>query len=410
VVQNDSLIERDPGRRKIAKLLRRATLQVNSYLINEYSKISYSDAVKKLMEAEEGTISPLDTDDIGEVVGWWIQQMGGSTSGLHEKMTWFWHSLLTTHRNDANGTFFVRKQLELLRTHALGNYRELLHEFVKDGALLAYLDGDGSQASNPNENLSRELMELFTLGVGNYSEDDVRSAARAMAGWQVDREENEVNFNNRRAFKAPLIFRGVQDSWDTEKIVDHLCDDKQTAAYVSRQIWFYLGGGWLNEKDSKDLGDWWHGKDLEIKPLVEKALLEMENSPDYQRPRTGIDFYFAYASVTNFDITESNYRLRQLDQMPYEPPNVAGWAKDDRWLLSGSMLVRGQLAFQIDFENINNWESIDSDSALNLCGIYAVSKQTLNALKLVDNSDLTDEDKAKARLMTALASPEFQLL
>ena len=390
--------------------MRRSCLGSNQQVVNELSKSSYKNAVTSLLNSEPDLSDPPETEEMSEIIDWWIIKMEKPSGGLHEKMAWFWHSLLTTHRNDANGPYFVGKQLGLLRTQALGNYRDLLQEFVVDGALLAYLDGDGSQASNPNENLSRELMELFTLGVGQYSEDDVRAAARAMAGWQVDRETNKVNFNKRRAFIAPLLFRGVQDSWDTKKIVDHLCDDKRTAAYVGRQVWFYLGGGWLNDSDSEKLGDWWHGENLEIKPLVEKALRDTEGSPDYQRPKTGLEYFYSHSAIVNYKISDNLYRLRDLNQMPYEPPNVAGWPKDDRWLDTGSMLVRGQMAFNVDFEQIDDWQSIDANEAFNRCGLYAISNKTQKAMNLVEKADMDSDDKARASLHVALSSPEFQML
>lgn len=102
----------------------------------------------------------------------------------------------------------------------------------------------------------------------------MRTAARALAGWVVDRDTNEVRFERQRAFIAPLLFRGKQASFDTEMIVDHLCDDLATAAYVANKLWHHLAGGWMEQSAAIEMGRWWQTQDLEILPLIERIITD----------------------------------------------------------------------------------------------------------------------------------------
>ena len=393
----------------MARLLRRTSLITDAALVQELSGHSYDEALAHVIDdpVEVGTPPREEKQDI---IRWWVERMAAPGSGLYERMVWFWHTHLTTSHHDVSSGVLVGRQLELLRTHALGNFRDLLQGFVIDGALLQYLDGDGSEASNPNENLSRELMELFTVGLGNYSEDDVRSGARALAGWRVDRDDDEVTWDRTRAFVAPLLFRGRQDNFDTAMVVDHLCDDPATAAYVSNKLWSHLAGGWLDGNDALELGQWWQDHDLEIRPLVERILTDKGfEDTYYSRPRSGIEFYCSLRSTLGVSLDE-DWHLRSLGQVPFEPPNVAGWPTDNRWLEPGSLLNRGSLLFNVDFDDVYEPMPGTVDHVLDRCGLHTVSQSTLDSLNKIGlRSDLDERQRAEARWRLTLSSPEFHL-
>jgi len=283
--------------------------------------------------------------------------MMSPSSGLYERMVWFWHTHLTTHHAEVTSDVLVSRQLELLRTHAMGNFRDLLQGFVVDGALLQYLDGDGSLASKPNENLARELMELFTVGLGNFTEDDVRTAARALAGWTVDQETNEVVFDRERAFIAPLLFRGKQADFDTGMIVDHLCDDLATAAYVSNKLWHHLAGGWLDEPSAGGDGS-----------------VVAEPGPGDQA------------------VGRPHRRTPAVRAQRVRPPphRAARWSSPSTLPTSMS---------RCPARSITSWT-----------GLYSVGQETLDALNRVGvGADLDEESRAEIRWRLAFSSPEFQL-
>jgi len=403
------LVERDPARSRVARLLRRTTLIIDTKLIDDLSGQTYDEAINRVL-SDSGDAGRPPREGTEEILNWWVDRMLSPSSGLYERMVWFWHSHLTTNHNDVSSDVLLGRQLELLREHALGNFRDLLQAFVIDGALLQYLNGDRSEASNPNENLARELMELFTVGIGNHTEDDVRTAARALAGWVVDRDTDEVRFERERSFIAPLLFRGKQANFDTAMIVDHLCDDLATATYVANKLWHHLSGGWLEADDAIDLGRWWQSRELEILPLVE-AIVGHPRFEDiyFSRPRTGLEFYGALVSVTGVQF--NGFRtLRNLGQAPYEPPNVAGWPTDNRWLEPGSMLTRGSLIFQVGFDDLYEPMPGTVDHVLDRCALYSVGQATLDALNRVGiGGEMEEEKRAQLRWRLALSSPEFQL-
>jgi len=382
---------------------------VDSDLISTLSQGSYDDAIKHVL-SDEGEVGRPPQEGRKEIFQWWIERMMAPSSGLYERMVWFWHTHLTTNHSSVNADVLISRQLELLRTHALGNFRDLLQGFVIDGALLQYLNGAGSQASNPNENLARELMELFTVGIGNHTEEDIKVAARALAGWVIDKDTKEVQFKHERAFISPIMFRGIQDNFDTAMIVDQLCDDLATASFVSNKLWHHLAGGWLGEHDSIALGKWWQKQDLEILPLVERILRHDKfEETHYSRPRTGVEFYGALRGSLGISTNDINH-LRSLGQLMFEPPTVAGWPTDNRWLEPGSMLSRGSLAFGINQKDYYEPMPGDVDHVLDRCGLYQLSPTTMEAFNLVGlNSEMDDQAKAFTRWRLALTCPEFQM-
>lgn len=323
-------------------------------------------------------------------------------------MAWFWHALLTTSADKVSSAALVRQQLVDLRSGALGDYRTILHTFVTGGALIDYLDANGSMASNPNENLARELMELFTIGRDAYTEDDVRSAARALAGWVV--EDGTVSWKRENAFVAPLLFKGVQDDWDTTKVVDFLCDQPETAVRVSTRLWRHLVGTDPDPGAAAELGAWWQEHDLAVADLVERILLDPAMAAArLNRPRSGLEWFTAYRAVVGVP-TDDTWSMQNLGQMPYQPPNVGGWPDGARWLSPGSLLARASMAFDTAWEALAPGRSGTTADILDRCGLQQVWPATLAALDAVRSSDeLPPEEAEHTRWRLALSSPEFNL-
>lgn len=405
------MIERHPGRARAAHLLRRTSLTVNPARIDQLADLSWDDAVADVLSratAADPGDGPPATDDWTDLVTWWVNRMIDPTSGLRERMAWFWHGLLTTSADKVSSAGLIRRQLTDLRAGALGDYRTILHTFVTGGALVQYLDADGSMAANPNENLARELMELFTVGRDAYTEDDVRSAARALAGWVV--EDGEVSWRRENAFVAPLLFKGVQDDWDTDKVVDFLCDQPETAQRVSSRLWRHLLGTDPDPAVATDLGAWWQERDLAVPDLVERILLDPSAATArLNRPRTGLEWFTAYRAVVGTPADDA-WTLQSLGQMPYQPPNVGGWPDGARWLSAGSLLARASLAFDTDWEAMAPGRSGTVDDILDRCGLQEISPATRAALDAVRSSDeLPVEEAQHTRWRLALSSPEFSL-
>ncbi len=405
------MAERDPQLALAALLARRATFRADPELVGSLAGKERSEAVGQIMNGPISTDRASSAEKSDENVTWWLRQIGAPSSGLHERMTFFWHGLIPTHRHAIGWQELVAPQLNMIRDNALGNYRELLQAFVIDGAMIRYLDADSSTARRPNENLARELMELFTTGIGHYTEQDIREAALAMTGWRVDRDTYVVSFDAERAFQDPVTFLGETKRWDVASIVDRLCDHPATAARVSSRLWYYLTGSDLDAQAKADLGIWWQEQNLEIRPLVERILLDDAFwSEHYSRPRSGFEYYAAAQNILGLDPTKI-YQARDVGQQLYEPPNVGGWPIGDRWLNPDSMLRRSVMMFNVDFREVPGGETASIDEILNRCGIYVVSDETMAALNAAaaDADQIGQESVVQLQWRIALSSPEFQL-
>ncbi len=394
-----------------AHLVRRTSVGVHPEHIAEMAELSWDDAISRVLSDAQGQVEavepPPKSDDLDETILWWIKQLLGPSNGLLDRMSWFWHGVLTTSYKAENE--LIGPQIHLLRSKGLGNYRDLLQAFVIDGALLQYLDGAGSQAHNPNENLGRELMELFSIGRGNYSQDDVQIAARALAGWQVD--EGKVSYHQEDAFHGPALFRGRQEDWNTKNLVDSLCDDPLTAINISSKLWDHLVGTSRSQDDADSLGEWWHEQGLDILPLVERILRSDEFADaKFSRAKSGFEWWATMMTATN-TTPESPWELNQLGQTPYQPPNVGGWPTGNSWLSPGSILTRTATV-----QNFGGFEEIESSpwptaAVLQRCGLYEVSPETEAVLDGVGrHHDLEPETRRLLRWRVALCSPEFNQL
>lgn len=409
---------RDPERAAAAHLLRRTAMSVSSNRVDELAGLGHDDAVSRILEdrgpdGRDDDRAPA-SDDTTDTISWWVDRMCHPDTGLTDRMAWFWHGLLTSSRHKASDSSLVAEQLDHLRANGRGEFRELLQGFVTTGALLDYLDGSGSTAARPNENLARELMELFTIGRGNYDENDVRAAARALAGWVV--EDGEVEFRRENAFIAPLIFLGEQDDWDTGAVVDRLCDHPATAVRVAGRLWTDLTGSAPAAAAAVELGAWWQDRDLAIEPLLERILGDQAFIDGRRtRARTGLEWFCAARAAVGLGaepIGGDLWRLEQLGQLPYDPPNVGGWPRDDRWLSAGSLLARAGIVQDLDAETIP--AGIDTaDQILDACAIHEVSATTFDAIEAVGRGPVAaDNDPVSIRLVRwrlALTSPEFHL-
>ncbi len=397
----------DPN--ELARLVQRTQPGPRIELTDALSSLDRDAAVAAVLDAGAAEVpTPPELDDAWEFGEWIITDRvdSGLDGGLRRMMAWFWHMVLPSHHAKTTAPLLAR-QAATFRQLALADYRSLLYGYVTDGALLHYLDGNGSVADNPNENLSRELLELYSLGYGYYSEADVRAGARALAGWTVDDETDDVRWDADLAFTGPLTYLGDDGLWDAESVVDRLCADPATARHIAGRVWFHLIGA--PPADPEELGRWWSQQDLAILPLVELALSSDEFwNPDLRRPRGGLEWFSAAAAATGGGRTDDGqvelWPLFRLGQLPFEPPTPAGW-DDDRWITPGQMLVRASVGYEFGREG----PEVDSfDQVLANCLIAEPSEATRTALTEIGERSDNPEDVVAGWWRIALAAPEFQ--
>ena len=378
---------------------------------------SYDDVLAVVLDTavDDGAEIPdPDNDDISPAIAWWLRRMRDTHAPLHEKMVLFWHGHFTSSA-DKSSADMVANQHNLLRRHALGNFRELAHAIVRDAAMLLFLDGADSSADDPNENLARELMELFTIGRGPYTQADVRAAAMALAGFTVDWESEAVGFNEEAANTSVLTVLGVTDTFDSDRLVDVLCDHDACAPFVAGKVFAYFVGSAAPPDRLAALAATFREHNLEIRPLVEAILTSEEFAGSrLARPRFPVEWHVAAMTALGVEIVADDvWNVGELGQMPFYPPNVAGWPVGAQWVGAGRQLLRASMA--LDRSWPDDYSSIDLDrvspaeraeAALRHCGLFEVAPTTKAALATAARRAPAADGGDRLLVALALASPE----
>jgi uncharacterized protein (DUF1800 family) len=341
----------------------------------------------------------------------WLRLMANPAAGVHEKMVWFWHGHLTSSHDKVATWDLMWRQHLLLRRHALGNFRELLRAVTMDGAMLQYLDGDGSTAQSPNENYGRELMELFALGLGNYTQHDVRAAATALSGWTVN-DDGAPRFDRSygNSGPVPLLGRQVVDAHD---VVDVVCDHPACARFIATKIHRYLVGIDPSPDRVGELVEVFARANLEIVPLVEAIVRHPDFlAATFTRARYPVEWVTAALAVCGMDDPALAYEtMTALGQSPFYPPNVAGWPPGIRWVSPSCAVARAALAVGAPAIPEIAAAADPLTAAFERAAIYEPSITSLAAARgLVDSLGRHNpETRAAAVVALVLSTPEFAL-
>lgn len=392
----------------VAHLLRRLTFGPRPGEIDRYVGMDAGDIVRSLLDAPPLEPDPpgLGTDDDYTVLlRWWVDVMSSPDAGLHERMVWCWHGHVTSSLDQAEPLFMYR-QHELLRRHALGNFRDLMQEIAVDPAMLWWLDGAGSNAAAPNENFAREAMELFTLGRGSFTEADVRAASEAFAGWWVD-EDGEVRFDEASGPQRSVELLGRQVA-STAEAIDALCDHDACAPFVAGEVHEALSGTQPSDERRAELAGVFRDSGLEIRPLVE-AIITHDSFFDRStpRPRTPVEWWVAMRHL--YAVALEPWALDQLGQVPFAPPNVAGWPGHDRWISAGAMFAKAQLALDSAWDVGTLGDDDPVGELLTRAGLVEVSDATRSMLDEAAQRVEGRRDRATVLHALVAMTPEFSL-
>lgn len=392
----------------VAHLLRRLTFGPRPGEIDRYVGMDAGDIARSLLDApplEPDAPGLGSDDDYTVLLRWWVDVMSSPDAGLHERMVWFWHGHVTSSLDQA-APLMMYRQHELLRRHALGNFRDLMHEIAVDPAMLWWLDGAGSNSAAPNENFAREAMELFTLGHGNYSEADVRAASTACSGWWVD-EEGRAQFDPAAGPQAPVELLGRRVA-SIDEAIDAMCDHDACAPFVAAEVHEALSGSRPTDERRAELAGVFRDNGLEIRPLVEAIITHPSfldrSSP---RPRSPVEWWVATRHLYSVDLEP--WALDQLGQVPFAPPNVAGWPGHDRWISAGAMFAKAQLALDSAWDVGTLGDDDPVGELLARAGLVEVSEATRSMLD--EAAQRVDGRRDRATVLHALVAmtPEFSL-
>ena len=414
-----------------------------------------------------------DWERVWALTGWWFERMRtarvtGRTAGapqaspLQEKMTLFWHGHFASSEDKVNNATHMYDQHHAFRSLGLGNFQELALAITTVPhaceAMLRYLDNDPNEKANPNENLSRELMELFTMGVNNYTQDDVTAGARAWTGYNIDDTDtgnHTFRYYPERHDTGMKTLLGVTAAWDGPGMVRQLCTGTAvnpvtneaptvtTSKYVARKIWSFLAYP-IPSTDPlvASLASNWRTNGLDVTALLRDVFTRPEfysNTARHGLLRSPVEFVTAVLRSTGLSIDQAiPWDLGEMGQQPFYPPNVAGWKQNSYWLSTSGAWYRANY-----IQNNVRWgingrpdpkflsstgRAADGtypmtpaqavDSAFATCGVTEVSAGTrtrvtnwLTAQRVASNSPTFEwRDLEWLNLATnVFLSPEFQL-
>ena len=405
--------------------------EFESALANGFVNTKNSFLVKPTQDGIASDLIPITLDDLGprptpgtfanteyslklskqnkDLVIWWLDQMATTDYPLNEKMTWFWHGHWATSIEKINFALPMYKQNITLRNNALGNFATFCQSMFQDGALQFWLDGQDNTATAPNENLSREFMELFTLGVGRYSEDDVKALARIFTGVQVQRTNGSVVFNARRHDSSPVNFLGATKIYTAQDAITSITSRDDSSRFIYERLWYRFFSS--TETMPVDINrSAFTSRDI-FAAISDLCSTPYMYSPDFAMVKSPIEWFIGLCRV--FGLTPSATKnfsaigsdLQKLAQVPFTPPNVGGWPAGEMWLTSASAQFRLSLS-----QNILKNVSLDFINAIppvsrvnylrDLLGVYQWSRRTSDALTVA-------RTEPARMLLLAINSPEY---
>ncbi len=283
-----------------------------------------------------------------ELRNWWVEEMLVTDQPLVERMTLFWHSHFTSSMMKVRYAPALFRQNALFRREALGNFATLLKEVARDPAMLIYLDGMRNFARQPNENFARELLELFTLGEGHYGEADIKAAARAFTGWTVNRETGRFVNQLQNHDDGEKTFLGRTGRFDGEQIIAILLAHPRTAETIVEKMWREFVSLTPDPGEVKRLAAAFRAGGYEIKPLLRALLLSQSFRDPANRGsliKSPVELIVGTVHVLGLPVPEKTQLVRMmqgLGQVPFDPPNVKGWAGGESWITTHTLLLRQQ--------------------------------------------------------------------
>lgn len=393
------------------RVLNRLTLRSDAALVDRYANVDPTEIVADLLAAPPRDVPAPDPiaegDEYGTAIGWWLDQLRHPDGGLHERMVWIWHGHLTSGLGKAPPRMMIA-QNRLLRRHALGNFRELLGAVTVDPAMLLWLDGAGSHADDPNENHARELMELFALGRGHYSETDVGNAARALAGYWIDEEDGDrVVFEPEHALRHTVAFLGRRVR-TADDVVDAVCDHSACAPWIAGMLHAAFHGTTPDDRRRAELAAVFVDSGLEIRPLVEAVVSDPALVDAPARPRSALEWYLAAERLLGVEF--DTWGLDQLGQMPLDPPDVAGWPGHERWMSAGLVLTKAQIAMNHAWDTPTLDDTDPVGDVLRRANLTEVGEPTRRSLERLAAAVAGRRERSTVLCAAVAVSPEFNLV
>jgi uncharacterized protein (DUF1800 family) len=373
----------DPwGRKWAAHLLRRAAFGCSRADLLEAERLGHQGTLDLLLRGRPGVEDVQETlTDVGRVAaeqgaeqlrGWWLYCMLHSLHPLREKLTLFWHNHFATSNDKVQNAVLMFRQNCLLRQHALGKFGPMLQAVSKDPAMLVWLDSNRNVKGAANENYARELMELFSLGVGNYTEKDIKEAARAFTGWHTDGAD--FAFNARAHDDGTKTVLGQQGAWDGGDVVRIVLEQPAAARFLVRKLYHFLISETAEPPAAllEPLCESFRKSAYDITALVRTMLASRHFYSGHafrQRVKSPVEYVLGAVQAVYLRSGEKDAdyrplppqvlvgRLRAMGQQLFAPPNVKGWPGGRSWLNTSTVLERDNFAEALALGSLWNAKS-----------------------------------------------------
>lgn len=286
---------------------------------------------------------------------WWLQQMAFGPAPLQEKLVLFWHGHFATSAQKVKDSWLMMRQNGIFRQHAAGNWLTLLTEVSKDPAMLLWLDQAQSRKDHPNENFAREVMELFTLGEGHYTEKDVTEAARAFTGWSYDRPSQRYQFRPRMHDTGTKSILGRKGNFDGDEVLQIIISQPQAGEFIARKLWSFFAREDPSSEMVRGLAAEFRRQGNQFRPMLEMMFRSREfysNEVMRQQVKSPTQWLVGSVRLLGRDLPPpliSSQLLRTLGQDLFLPPNVKGWDGGLGWITTNNLLNRYNSAYFLVF-------------------------------------------------------------
>lgn len=321
---------------------------------------------KELSADEKKKIQQKNRESIRNLNLYWVHEMVNSSAQLREKLAFFWHGHFACRNLNI---FFQQELLDVIRRNALGNFGKMLKEVSKTAAMLNFLNNQQNKKDHPNENFAREVMELFTMGRGNYTENDVKEAARAFTGWGSTLKGEFIFRKFQHDFGSKTLF-GKTGNFDGEEVLDILLEQKQTAKFVTQKVYKFF----VNENPDPGKVEWLAERFYKNEYDISKLLEDIFASDWFYEPKnTGakikspVELMVGIQRMLPMKFEQDEALLlmqRALGQLLFYPPNVAGWPGGKTWIDSSTLMLRMRIPQMLNDRDDFNVKPKDDDDQM----------------------------------------------
>jgi len=318
------------------------------------------DPMAKQFNELVGFINP---NNPGDIQNWWLHRMLHSEHPMQEKITLFWHGRFATSLGKVEQAILMNRQIDLFRRQGMGNYRDLLVALGHDPAMLIWLDGRFNHKGKPNENYGRELMELFTLGIGNYTEKDVKEMARCFTGWQL--KDNEPIFTKEQFDSGEKTILGKTGNFDSESAIDVILQQPAAPKFLARHLLAEFVHPTPGDEQVAHYAQRLLDLNWEIKPVVREMLSSRMFFSEWayrSKIKSPVELVVGACHAIGGKVSDQFLRdqTSKMGQSLLYPPSVKGWDGQEMWINANTVLLRFNVGLALA-EQGNNAFAVRAD-------------------------------------------------